>query len=355
VAALNGQAAALDGRIRTVSAQLAAAESRLADAEAAVDAAEQRLAAARAALAATEERMVDQVVSVYVDGDTRFEVESQYWEADSITAAQASRSYGQVVMRRQVSAIDERRLAEENAELEAAALAAARDQAEGARDQVAAQRADLERSRSALAAIQRQAAAEEASRQAVLGTVQTQRRAWEARVAELEAESQRIAALLAAAERRRAAAAAAAAARGQGGGAPPAPSATTRLANPLPRMVIVSGFGYRTHPIYGSRRLHAGIDLDADSGDPIYAAGAGVVLSAGWRGGYGNCVVIDHGGGVGTLYGHMSALGVSTGDTVSQGTRIGAVGSTGASTGPHLHFEVRINGVPVNPVPYLPL
>jgi murein DD-endopeptidase MepM/ murein hydrolase activator NlpD len=120
-------------------------------------------------------------------------------------------------------------------------------------------------------------------------------------------------------------------------------------------MVIVSGFGYRSHPIYGSRRLHTGIDLDADSGDPIYAAGAGVVLSAGWRGGYGNCVVIDHGGGIGTLYGHMSSLGVSTGDTVGQGTRIGAVGSTGASTGPHLHFEVRTNGEPVNPVPYLPL
>jgi murein DD-endopeptidase MepM/ murein hydrolase activator NlpD len=356
VADLTAQVGALDARIGEVTGQLAAAESRLAAAEAAVVAGQQRLEAARAALAATEERMVDQVVSVYVGGDTAFEVEQQYWSADTITAAQASRSYGQVVMRRQVSAIDERRLAEENAELEAAALAAARDQATVARDQVAAQRAELEGARAELAAVQQQAAAEEASRQALLGTVHAQRQAWEARVAELEAESRRIAELLAAAERQRAAAAAASRGGGGGGGGPPPPaSLSTPLSNPLPRMVITSGFGWRRHPIYGSSRLHAGLDLDGDTGDPIYAAGGGVVVSAGWRGGYGNCVIIDHGGGFATLYGHMSSIGVSTGQVVSQGTGIGAIGSTGASTGPHLHFEVRIHGEPVNPVPYLPL
>ena len=119
-------------------------------------------------------------------------------------------------------------------------------------------------------------------------------------------------------------------------------------------MVITSGFGWRRHPIYGSSRMHTGLDLDADSGDPIYAAAGGVVVSAGWRGGYGNCVIIDH-GDIATLYGHMSSISVGTGEAVTQGSRVGAVGSTGASTGPHLHFEVRINGEPVDPVPYLPL
>ncbi|MGH9119291.1 MAG: M23 family metallopeptidase, partial [Acidimicrobiales bacterium] len=158
-------------------------------------------------------------------------------------------------------------------------------------------------------------------------------------------------------QREAAAAAAAAASRsgGGGGGAPPPPSASTELSNPLARMAITSGFGWRVHPIYGISRFHAGIDLDADTGDAIFAAGRGLVVAAGWRGGYGNCVIIDHGGGIGTLYGHMSSIGVSTGQTVGQGERVGAVGSTGASTGPHLHFEVRVYGEPVNPVPYLPL
>lgn len=116
---------------------------------------------------------------------------------------------------------------------------------------------------------------------------------------------------------------------------------------------LSSPFGYRVHPIAKTRRLHAGQDIAAKSGTPIKAAASGVVISAGWRGGYGNCVVIDHGGGLSTLYGHCSRLYVSRGAKVSQGQRIAAVGSTGYSTGPHLHFEVRIKGKPVNPRGYL--
>jgi murein DD-endopeptidase MepM/ murein hydrolase activator NlpD len=116
---------------------------------------------------------------------------------------------------------------------------------------------------------------------------------------------------------------------------------------------ITSPFGYRIHPIYGTSILHAGVDIGADSGTPIKAAQAGVVVSAGWISGYGNATIIDHGGGVTTLYGHQSALGVSAGDKVSQGQTIGRVGCTGSCTGPHLHFEVRINGTPVDPMPYI--
>jgi murein DD-endopeptidase MepM/ murein hydrolase activator NlpD len=95
------------------------------------------------------------------------------------------------------------------------------------------------------------------------------------------------------------------------------------------------------------------MDIGAGSGTPIGAAGNGTVISAGWRGGYGNAVIIDHGGGIATLYAHQSRLGVSVGQSVSQGQIIGYVGSTGYSTGPHLHWEVRVNGSPVNPRGYI--
>jgi murein DD-endopeptidase MepM/ murein hydrolase activator NlpD len=116
---------------------------------------------------------------------------------------------------------------------------------------------------------------------------------------------------------------------------------------------IVSGFGYRTHPIYGTTRFHSGVDIDGACGQPIFAAENGTVLSAGSNGGYGLASVIDHGDGLSTLYGHQSSLGVSSGQTVERGQQIGLVGTTGLSTGCHLHFEVRVNGEPVDPVPYL--
>lgn len=113
---------------------------------------------------------------------------------------------------------------------------------------------------------------------------------------------------------------------------------------------IVSGFGMRRHPILGGYRMHDGVDISAIHGTPIKAAGDGKVIYAGYRGGYGNCVILDHGGGTATLYAHCSRLYVSEGQFVKQGDIIAAVGSTGLSTGPHLHWEVRINGRPVNPL-----
>ncbi len=111
-----------------------------------------------------------------------------------------------------------------------------------------------------------------------------------------------------------------------------------------------SGFGMRFHPILHYRRMHTGVDIGAAYGSRIWAAGDGRVIFAGYRGGYGNCVMIDHGGGLATLYGHCSRLAVHEGQYVRQGELIAWVGSTGLSTGPHLHWEVRVNGKPVNPV-----
>ena len=115
------------------------------------------------------------------------------------------------------------------------------------------------------------------------------------------------------------------------------------------RGVITSPFGYRMHPIRGRYIFHSGIDIGVASGTPIKCSANGTVIMSTWYGGYGNCIIVDHGGGWSTLYGHCSALYVSKGKTVLQGTVIGAVGSTGMSTGPHLHFEVRYNGSPVDP------
>ena len=117
-------------------------------------------------------------------------------------------------------------------------------------------------------------------------------------------------------------------------------------------MGVLSGFGYRIHPIYHVRRLHKGIDFSADKGTAIQATGDGVIIKAGHDGGYGNCVIIDHGYGYETLYGHMSKIEVQSGQRIKRGQRIGLIGSTGASTGPHCHYEVHINGKIVNPLPY---
>ena len=117
---------------------------------------------------------------------------------------------------------------------------------------------------------------------------------------------------------------------------------------------ITSPFGWRVHPIFGTQRLHTGIDIGADYGDAIRAADGGVVIHADWMGGYGNAVIIDHGNGISTLYAHNSQLLVDEGQTVAKGQTVSRCGSTGYSTGPHLHFEVRQNGSPVNPLNYLP-
>lgn len=115
---------------------------------------------------------------------------------------------------------------------------------------------------------------------------------------------------------------------------------------------VTSLYGGRIHPILGYWKSHTGIDIAASYGTNVYAADGGTVIMASWNGGYGNCVMINHGNGYITLYGHMSSLAVSAGETVSQGETIGYVGSTGMSTGPHLHYEVYYNGVRTDPLQF---
>ena len=134
--------------------------------------------------------------------------------------------------------------------------------------------------------------------------------------------------------------------------AAPALVSPSGFVRPVPG-VITSGYGARYHPILGYYRLHTGVDMAAGYGRQIKAASDGVVILADVWGGYGRTVVIDHGGGVSTLYAHQSSLSVSYGERITAGTVIGKVGTSGLSTGAHLHFEVRVGGEPVDPAPYL--
>ena len=115
---------------------------------------------------------------------------------------------------------------------------------------------------------------------------------------------------------------------------------------------MASGYGWRIDPIYHTRRFHAGMDFTAPIGTDIYATGNGTIIAAGWQQGYGNCVQINHGYGYLTLYGHMSAIKVRIGQTIKRGDVIGLVGSTGKSTGPHVHYEVHYKGEVMNPQNY---
>lgn len=143
---------------------------------------------------------------------------------------------------------------------------------------------------------------------------------------------------------------------GSSGGGSSGGGSATSLSNlqwPVPSCTLItSRFGYRVAPTTGASTYHGGLDIGAGMGASIVAAGAGDVIYAGANGGYGNCVMIDHGNGVVTVYAHMSSIGVSYGQYVTAGQYVGAVGSTGVSTGPHCHFEIRINGAQTDPAAY---
>ncbi|HVI29111.1 M23 family metallopeptidase [Hansschlegelia sp.] len=129
--------------------------------------------------------------------------------------------------------------------------------------------------------------------------------------------------------------------------------ANVPLRTPAPRAPVTSGFGARSDPFLGRLAFHAGVDFEEAYGETVKATAAGQVTVAGPTGGYGNMVEIDHGGGLTTRYGHMSSIAVTPGQTVKLGTTLGRVGSTGRSTGPHLHYETRVNGEAVDPFRFL--
>jgi murein DD-endopeptidase MepM/ murein hydrolase activator NlpD len=288
-------------------------------------------------------------------------------KANSLGDLASKRSYMRAVVGSQTEAIAAtERLRDEVGDL-GRQLDASRAEAQGQRDVVVGQRASLQSSRDAQAAARAEVQAEIAQTDKLKGEVVARKEEFEAHLEDLEEESAAIAETL----KRRQAEAAAAAARAAtsttttvagapattgGTGTTVAGSLTKapgRLLTPVPGAPITSPYGYRVHPIYGTSRLHTGIDYGANEGVAIRASADGVVVSASWFGGYGNATIIDHGGGIATLVGHQSSMSVSAGQKVTQGQTVGRVGCTGDCTGPHVHFEVRVNGDPVNPAGYL--
>lgn len=230
------------------------------------------------------------------------------------------------------------------------------------REEISQRKATLEADRAKVVELENKAREAQAviqkkkdEQSAILAQAQNDKAVAEQMQADLQASSDAIRAMLQqrAAERAAAAAAAAQAAQSSGGGSDYTyVQGTGQLAWPVSG-VITPGFGWREHPIFGRQIFHTGIDIGVDEGTPVHAADSGTVVYSGWMDGYGYAVVIDHGNGISTLCAHNSDLAVSEGQSVSKGTVIAYAGSTGNATGPHVHFEVRVNGDPVNPLGYL--
>jgi murein DD-endopeptidase MepM/ murein hydrolase activator NlpD len=210
-------------------------------------------------------------------------------------------------------------------------------QVEAQKAELALRKAQVQAFQSRLVARQKDESAERRQKAQLLSRLKNERALGEAALAELERESNEIEAQIRAL------------AKTKGGRERQEQPWTGGFIRPVDG-AVTSGFGMRMHPILNVWKMHTGVDLAASTGTPIKAAAGGTVIIAERKKGYGNTVVIDHGGGVSTLYGHCSTILVSVGQSVEQGQTIAEVGSTGLCTGPHLHFEKRINGKPVDPL-----
>ncbi|WP_296902662.1 murein hydrolase activator EnvC [uncultured Megasphaera sp.] len=225
------------------------------------------------------------------------------------------------------------------------------------RDAIRAAQAELEAQRSRQAALKEEAAAKrdeiaahKKENEALLYQAQYDKATAEKAYEEYQQASQAIADMLR--QRESAPAAASGGDAGEPDSYPAAAAGSGGMIWPV-NGVVTSPYGYRTHPIFGTTIYHSGIDIGVDYGTPVQAAAGGTVVEAAWISGYGYSVIIDHGNGLSTLYGHNQELAVSAGQQVSQGQVIAYAGSTGNSTGPHVHFEVRSSGEPVDPNGYL--
>jgi murein DD-endopeptidase MepM/ murein hydrolase activator NlpD len=324
--------AGLDEALTHQQAKVDAAAQALAGAEAATAAAQAEVEASGAAIAELQRRVREAVLSSYTGG-VGGDVE-QFLEAESINEASQRNELLAVVHGRYREDLEQLRALKERQRRATEAAAAAVEEAGARKAELEAATAELDRQRADQARLAE-------ALQAKIGDVQ-------AEVDRLQAAQDELTAVINRHLEEEAAA------RGYAASRAPALTASSASGFMVPTNgSITSPFGYRVHPILGYGRLHAGTDFGAGYGSPIWAAKGGEVIFAGWNGGYGNCVIIAHEGGLSTLYGHQSELAVSVGQQVSQGEVIGWVGSTGASTGPHLHFEVWVGGSPTDPLNFL--
>jgi len=319
IAAIEGRIAGLQRDVERLEARAAVLDQQAAQARAQLDVVKKRAAAAAAAMYRSEDGL-----AMYAD----------VLEVDTFTDASIGTKYLSHISelrRKQVAAL---------AGLQAK-IAKLQDAASQQRDQVRAAEAQAQSERNDIAKLRREqdaqrdaVAKQEAHERSVVASIQSRKAEFDSELQALQVVSGTIRQILVAhqsGEKR---------------------ASTFHARRPVPG-AITDPFGLRFHPVLHEWRMHTGVDFHAPYGQTIRAAASGYVVRAGPQGGYGNAVVIDHGGQFGTVYAHASRLLVSTGEHVVAGQPIARVGSTGLATGPHLHFEVRILGEPVNPQSYL--
>ena len=336
LADLTDRVQTLDAQLRVSERDLDSAERRLAQQDTALEAATTHYEAVVADLGRARQELKRRAVDAYV-GQDQDVVSNVLLDLRSQRDVVAVDGYTNVLIDLQEGTVDRYDQLRESADAAAQLVAAARNEAHRQRDEVAARTHVVQVQRDQQDAVRSQAAAENAHESQLLDEVQSRKAEFEAQIASLQAESDQISAFL----------------RTLSSSNGIVISGHGILSIPIPGAPITSGFGPRFHPIFHTVRMHTGIDFGAGYGTPIRAAADGTVVRAGWLGGYGNATVIDHGKGLATLYGHQSKILVSEGQEVKRGQVIGQVGATGFATGPHLHFEVRIDGTPVDPRPYL--
>jgi murein DD-endopeptidase MepM/ murein hydrolase activator NlpD len=342
--ALTGDISTLSGRIRVLGGEIATLQRREDRAQAVLDVRQAELARVRARYEQEYQRYVrlrrelakaqgvlsDRLVAIYKTD-----------QPDLLTVVLEADGFDDLLVRtdylnrigQQDSRIIKRVIAlKAESKRKKELLEALKQRAEAAVAVIAAKRRELAQARAGIESRQGALASARSQKQSALGTVRDSRRELEGDLQALQAASAQVTSQL----------------QGSGGHAPAGPIRQGSGSYIWPvNGPVVSGFGMR----WG--RLHAGVDIAVPSGTPIRAAASGTVAIAGWVGGYGNYTCINHGGGIATCYGHQSAIGVSVGQSVRQGQVIGSSGCTGHCFGPHVHFEVRINGQPVDPMGYL--
>ena len=330
-AELDASLAALDAQITAAEAAVAAHRAEVDRLLAAISQLDREIARTSRQLDDARGRAEESAADLYVSRVGGPPVQVGLVEADSVRDAYVGALYLSRVSSVRWAEVDELAGLKETIEQLEAAVERQRSEAEAARRAAEDERTQLANLRATHAREREAVAIEEQRERALVESIRARKDQFAAELATLQASSNAITELLAARQRGQVRAASFSAAR-------PVPGAVT------------SGFGPRVHPVLGTSRMHNGVDMSAGHGAPIKAAAPGVVAFAGVRDGYGNTIIVDHGNQYATLYAHASSLSVIAGQRVETGQTVALVGATGLATGPHLHFEVRLLGVPVNPL-----
>ncbi|HYI62644.1 MAG TPA: M23 family metallopeptidase [Acidimicrobiales bacterium] len=333
------------GQVQAAQEAVAAAEQGLRDAEAALardreaeTGAEAALDRARERVTVAEGRLRAHAVESYMGEGGATSLATFLAVLDGDDGAVARRGYRESISDQQKALVDELVAARREADARSRQATGARRRSQTRRDDVDRLRAAATDALAEQARLTGEAVDEQALQGLLLSDIRARKVSIEARIVSLDKAADGVAQLLAAYQ----------------AGDPDWQPGAVDVASPSPGSAIVSEFGQRAHPILNLTRLHAGCDIDAPNGSPVRAAADGVVLLASERGGYGLTVVVAHGSSLGTVYAHNSSISVAVGDRVAQGDELAKVGSTGLSTGPHIHFETRLRGIPVNPRNFLP-